>query len=105
MEVGLYDALENADLSESEIRETLGLKAERLEDFLNALVSMGHLRKEADGRYGNTEDTKRYCCKSSAHFIGEPLKRRGDLQHSSFNNLTSYVKGDKKLSIDFAKMY
>ena len=97
--------MENADLSESEIRETLGLKAERLEDFLNALVSMGHLRKEADGRYGNTEDTKRYCCKSSAHYIGEALKRLGELQRSSFNNLTSYVKQDKKVSVDFAKMY
>jgi hypothetical protein len=94
--------LENADLSESEIRETLGLKAERLEDFLNALVSMGHLRKEADGRYGNTEDTKRYCCKSSAHYIGEPLRRRGDLKTSSFNNLTGYVKGDKKQTLSFA---
>ena len=97
--------MENADLSESEIRETLGLKAERLEDFLNALVSMGHLRKEADGRYGNTEDTKRYCCKLSAHYIGEALKRLGELQRSSFNNLTSYVKQDKKVSVDFAKMY
>ena len=63
---------------------------------------MGHLRKEADGRYGNTEDTKRYCCKSSAHFIGEPLKRRGDLKTSSLNNLTGYVKGDKKQTLSFA---
>ena len=43
IEIGLYTYLGNDNRSEQEIRDALSLKGARVEDFLNALVAMGHL--------------------------------------------------------------
>jgi hypothetical protein len=62
IEVGLYTFIGTEHKSEQEIREGLGLKGQRVEDFLNALVSMGHLGKDKSSqKYFNTEDTLKYC--------------------------------------------
>ena len=46
IEIGLYTFLGNDHKSEQEIREGLGLKGARVEDFLNSLVCIGHLNKD-----------------------------------------------------------
>ena len=63
---------------------------------------MGHLRKNQD-RYANTEDTRRYCCKDSSEYIGEQLRRKGDLSQNSFKDLKRYLMGEEieKKTLDF----
>jgi DNA-binding IclR family transcriptional regulator len=54
VEVGLFDYIGTSQKTEKEISEGLNLKAPRLQDFLNYLVSIGLLTKDKDGKYGNS---------------------------------------------------
>ena len=96
IEIGLYTYLGNDHRSEQEIREALSLKGARVEDFLNALVAMGHLNKDKEThKYSNNEDTLKYCVKSSPWYIGDAIFTRGSVtQITSFKDLTQYLKTD-----------
>jgi len=54
IELGLFDYIGNTQKTEQEIAAGLNLKAPRLQDFLNYLVSVGYLTKDQDGKYGNS---------------------------------------------------
>jgi hypothetical protein len=54
IEVGLFDFIGETAKTEKEIAHGLYLTAPRLEDFLNAIVSMGYLTKNKDDKYSNT---------------------------------------------------
>lgn len=62
-----------------------------MEDFLNALVAMGHINKE-DDKYFNTSEASTFCVQSSPLYIGERLRKWGNIKQSDFVNLTDYLK-------------
>ena len=71
IEVELFDFLEtdtNRSKSEAEIREKLEINALRTEDFLNALVAMGHILRDEQG-YSNSEDASKFCVSSNPNNI------------------------------------
>lgn len=94
IEIGLFDFIGSDHKSEEDIRQGLELKGARVEDFLNALVGMGHLLKNKETlKYSNNEENLKYCVKSSPWYIGDALFTRGNvMQITSFKNLTAYLK-------------
>jgi ubiquinone/menaquinone biosynthesis C-methylase UbiE len=64
MKLGIFDLIGGGDAAAGEIASSLSLDPENSELFLDALSSMGFLRK-GKGRYRNSELTKRHLMKTS----------------------------------------
>jgi Dimerisation domain len=93
--VGLFDYLGTTQKTEKEISEGLNLKAPRLQDFLNYLVSIGLLTKDNDGKYGNSEDSMNFLVSSSPLSMGEMIRFNYMIYDESWKNLTTYLKGQE----------
>ena len=107
VEVGLFDYLGTTQKTEKEISEGLNLKAPRLQDFLNYLVSIGLLTKDNDGKYGNSEDSMNFLVSSSPLSMGEMIRFNYMIYDESWKNLTTYLKGQEHQTFmeDFGKVY
>jgi hypothetical protein len=96
IDIGLFDFLNkesNKGFTKEEITKELGIKISRPEDFLNALVSIGHLTRTED-RYRNTPETAAFCVKSSPLYTGDAFTRFGNLNESNFGTLTDHLIKD-----------
>ena len=93
--MGLFDYLGTTQKTEKEISEGLNLKAPRLQDFLNYLVSIGLLTKDNDGKYGNSEDSMNFLVSSSPLSMGEMIRFNYMIYDESWKNLTTYLKGQE----------
>ena len=93
--MGLFDYLGTTQKTEKEISEGLNLKAPRLQDFLNYLVSIGLLTKDNGGKYGNSEDSMNFLVSSSPLSMGEMIWFNYMIYDESWKNLTTYLKGQE----------
>jgi hypothetical protein len=85
----------------------MNLKAPRLQDFLNYLVSIGYLTKDKDGKYGNSEDSTNYLVSTSPYCLAEMIHFNYATYADSWKNFTSYLKGQEQQTFfeDFTKIY
>ncbi|HZE16717.1 MAG TPA: methyltransferase dimerization domain-containing protein, partial [Mycobacterium sp.] len=75
--LGLFTELAKAPLTGAEIQDAFGLQPRPAADFLDALVSMGLLRREGDGdgaRYANTPETEHFLDSASPAYVGGVLE-------------------------------
>ncbi|MFH8349841.1 methyltransferase [Streptomyces sp. NPDC018045] len=66
----LFTALDDGPATVEELRVRLGLHGRGLGDFLALLAALGLLRREADGRYGNTESAARHLVTGRPKAVG-----------------------------------
>ena len=67
--LGVFTALGDSALSVSQLADRCGCDARALEMLLDALCAMGLLTKE-DGGYRNTNESRKFLCKDSEHYLG-----------------------------------
>jgi hypothetical protein len=94
--VGLFDYLGTSQKTEQEISDGMNLKAPRLQDFLNYLVSIGYLTKDKDGKYGNSEDAQNFLVSTSPLCLAELIRFNYMTYVDSWKNLTTYLKGEEQ---------
>src|SRR5262245_64669195 len=60
VELGIFDALADGHLTLEVLRERIGLHPRGARDFLDALVALGLLDRDAKGRYSNKAATRQH---------------------------------------------
>ena len=76
--LGLFTAIGNGDATVEGVAKQLGLSPYPLDNFLNALVSLGYLERRNDG-YANTALSRTFLVEGQPAYLGEALKYADDL--------------------------
>jgi hypothetical protein len=69
------------------------MKCLRPHDFLDAIVSMGHITKTEDGKYYNTSDGGLFLVRCSLYYIGIIMHFIGKALINDCGHLTTYLNG------------
>jgi len=75
VELDLFTALGDDAVDIEELRARIGIAARGARDFFDALVALGLLVRDADGRYANTAETASYLDRRKPGYMG------GELNH------------------------
>src|SRR6185437_362377 len=70
VELGVFTALADGPLDGEALRRRLGLHERSARDFLDALVALGMLERDADGLYANTAETDLYLDRRKPSYVG-----------------------------------
>src|SRR4029078_2194191 len=70
VELGVFSALSSEPLDLDFLRQRLDLDARGARDFLDALVALGLLVRDQDGRYANTSETELYLDRNKPSYVG-----------------------------------
>lgn len=92
VELGLFTELAKAPASAAEIREKFGLHPRSALDFLDALVSMRLLDRDADGNYSNTADTDLFLDRAKPTYLGGMLEMANNRLYGFWGTLTEGLR-------------
>ena len=74
IELDLFTELAKRPLDAEEVRERLKLHPRSVRDFLDALVALGMLERDAAGKYGNTVETDLFLDREKPTYVGGLLE-------------------------------
>ena len=103
MQLDVFSPLANGPLLAPEIAQALGVRADKLEPLLYALVTAGLLEVEA-GKFSNTEEAHAFLAKSSKRYIGGAHSAYSDLWSSTMHTAESIRTGIPRAKHDFSAM-
>ena len=92
VELGLFTELAKGPANAQEIREKFGLHPRSTLDFLDALVSMRLLDRDAEGRYSNTADTDLFLDRAKPTYLGGLLEMCNARLYNFWGTLTEGLK-------------
>ena len=95
VELELFTVLGDRSMMAPEIGDRLGLHPRSLEDFLDALVALGLLRRDGDGEgaeYRNTVDTAFFLDKAQPSYLGGILEMANARLYPFWANLTEGLR-------------
>ena len=95
VELELFTILGDRSMMAPEIGDRLGLHPRSLEDFLDALVALGLLRRDGDGHnaeYRNTTDTAFFLDKAQPAYLGGILEMANARLYPFWANLTEGLR-------------
>jgi len=92
VEIGLFTELAKAPASADEIREKFGLHPRSVLDFLDSLVSLRMLDRDANGKYSNTPDTDLFLDRAKPTYIGGILEMCSARLYAFWGSLTEGLK-------------
>jgi hypothetical protein len=95
VELELFTMLGDEAKTASEIERELGLHPRGTYDFLDALVALNLLERDgegAEGRYGNTRDTRRFLVRTSPDYVGGILEMANARLYRFWADLTPALK-------------
>lgn len=92
VELGLFTELAKSPASAEEIREKFGLHPRGMLDFLDALVSMRLLDRDAEGDYSNTADTDLFLDRAKPTYLGGMLEMANNRLYGFWGTLTEGLK-------------
>lgn len=95
VELELFTVLGDRSMMAPEIGDRLGLHPRSLEDFLDALVALGLLRRDGDGcsaEYRNTADTGFFLDKAQPAYLGGILEMANARLYPFWANLTEGLR-------------
>lgn len=95
VELELFTVLGAEKKTGAEIADRLGLHPRSQSDFLDALVSLGLLERDADGpqaKYGNTSETAAFLDKNKPSYVGGILEMANSRLYGFWNNLTEALQ-------------
>ena len=98
VELGVFDALADGPATLAALTKTLGLHKRSARDFLDALVAMKLLERDADGRYGNTRETDYFLVRARPSYVGGLLEMANARLYASWGHLTEALKSGKRQS-------
>ncbi|MCQ4041201.1 acetylserotonin O-methyltransferase [Streptantibioticus rubrisoli] len=92
VELDVFGELAERPLDGEELRLRTGLHPRGAQDFLDALVALGFLDRDASGRYANTPDTARFLVRGAPEYIGGMLEMATHQLYPSWARLTEALR-------------
>ena len=98
VELGLFTTLANGPLDAATLRQRLAIDARGAHDFFDALVAIGLLDRDDDGRYTNTDEAARYLDRQQSDYVGGELQFLNAQLYAKWDLLTPALKTGKPQS-------
>ncbi|QRM30363.1 methyltransferase [Microvirga sp. VF16] len=93
VELGIFTKFaESGPLEVAQVRDALGLHERSAHDFLDALVALGMLQRDPDGRYTNTPETDLYLDRNKPSYVGGMLEMMNGRLYRFWGNLTEALR-------------
>jgi hypothetical protein len=92
VELGVFTALAHGPLALDALRGQASLDERAARDFLDTLVALGMLTRDADGRYANSAEADRYLDRNKPSYIGSLLERMSSRDFVVWGSLTTALR-------------
>jgi hypothetical protein len=92
VELGLFTELAKGPLTADAVGERLDLHARGLRDFLDALVSLRLLERDAEGLYGNAAEAELFLDRAKPSYLGGMLEMANARLYPFWGSLTEALK-------------
>ncbi len=92
VELGLFTEFAKGPMTAEDVGERLSLHPRSLRDFLDALVSLRLLERDAAGLYGNTPETDTFLDKAKPTYLGGMLEMANARLYGFWGSLTEGLK-------------
>jgi len=92
VELGVFTALAEGPEDQERLSKRLGIHARGARDFLDTLVALGLLDRDARGRYANTPETALYLDRRKATYIGGEFEHAGAYVYPGWSALTQALR-------------
>jgi O-methyltransferase domain/Dimerisation domain len=92
VELGLFTELAAGPLDAPSLSGRLGLHPRAARDFLDALVSLGMLGRDGDGRYANTPETDAFLDRAKPSYLGGWLEMANARLYPFWGSLTEALR-------------
>lgn len=92
VELGVFTTLASEALDLEALKQRLGLHERGARDFLDALVALNFLHRDAFGRYGNQPDTDLYLDRHKPTYIGGLLEHLNARHYQNWMSLTRALR-------------
>src|SRR5689334_8404139 len=93
VELGVFTALaESGPQNAAALRHRLRLHERCVRDFLDALVALGFLARDAEGRYANTPETDLYLDRHKPTYVGGMLEMMNARLYGFWGALTEALR-------------
>jgi hypothetical protein len=92
VELGLFTELAKGSMTAEQVGERLNLHPRGLHDFLDALVSLGMLERDAEGLYSNTPEAETFLDRSKPSYIGGMLEMANARLYPFWGSLTEALQ-------------
>jgi hypothetical protein len=92
VELGLFTELARSPATVEELMRLLGLHQRSARDFLDALVALGMLERDPQGRYRNTPETDLYLDRTKPSYIGGLLEMANSRLYGFWGSLTEALR-------------
>src|SRR5262245_3964192 len=92
LELGVFTALSGGPLGLSALRSTVGIHERGARDFLDLLVALGMLDRDAEGRYRNTPETSIYLDRNEPTYIGDYFEFAAGCEFAAWTSLTQALR-------------
>jgi hypothetical protein len=110
VELGVFTALAGGPLGSEALRKQANLHERGARDFFDALVALGMLVRQKDGRYANSAEADHYLDRNKPTYVGGLLERFSAQQYGLWSSLTAALSTgqpqcDKSMVSNFAPLY
>jgi hypothetical protein len=92
VELGLFTELARGAMTAEAVGERLNLHARAVRDFLDTLVSLRMLERDAEGFYGNTPESDMFLDRAKPSYLGGMLEMANARLYSFWGSLTDALK-------------
>jgi hypothetical protein len=92
VELGLFSELGQGPRDAEELRARLGLHPRGARDFLDALVSLGLLERDQEGRYANAADADLFLDRAKPSYVGGLLEMASARLYGFWGSLTEALR-------------
>jgi ubiquinone/menaquinone biosynthesis C-methylase UbiE len=92
VELGVFTSLGDGPLDGETLGARVGLNQRSGRDFLDALVALELLDRDAQGRYANRSDSARYLDARKPTYVGGPLEQLNARLYRSWGELTQALR-------------
>jgi hypothetical protein len=110
VELGVFTTLADGALDREALSERTGINARGARDFLDALLALGMLTRDQDGRYANSADADLYLDRNKPTYVGSLLERINARDYGLWSSLTAALRtgkpqDDKGAAGNFGPLY
>jgi precorrin-6B methylase 2 len=95
VELGVFDTLAKGPKDVDGVTKELGLNGRGAADFLDTLVALRMIDRDAQGRYQNTAESAAFLARNSPSYIGGMIEMANNRLYGFWGNLTEALKTGK----------
>src|SRR5439155_26343608 len=97
--LGVFETLAAGPAGVEELIGSLGLHPRAAGDFLDSLVALRFLDRDAAGRYANSPDTAEFLVPGRPRYLGELLRMAGRAEYPLWDSLAGALRDGKPRSV------